>query len=169
VNRKLWAVFLAVGGIFPARPLGAQDQPDKLSPVQIQQIRALIQKTSARHSAPGASFAIGMGGQIDDDPRALIPNRARGYVFEAGELKNSRWSDMSSKMAAGGWDSTAPDWVRFMNAWMPGRFVSPATMRTMLEPYKLRSATIDNFGLGWFIDDSHGMKAGLYGGAARRR
>jgi serine beta-lactamase-like protein LACTB, mitochondrial len=106
----------------------------------------------------------GMTQTRDDDPRAIISNRARGYVVEAGELKNSRWSDMSSKMAAGGWLSTAPDLVRFMNAWMAARFLSPATMKTMLEPYKLRSGTVDNFGLGWFIDDYHGMRAGLYGG-----
>jgi len=106
----------------------------------------------------------GMTQTRDDDPRAIIPNRARGYVVEAGELKNSRWSDMSSKMAAGGWLTTAPDLIRFMNAWMAARFVSPGTMKTMLEPYKLRSGTIDNFGLGWFIDDYHGMNAGLYGG-----
>ncbi len=100
----------------------------------------------------------------DDDPRAIIPNRARGYIFENGELKNSRWSDMSSKMAAGGWITTAPDLVRFMNAWMAGRLVSQATMKQMLAPYPIHNGTIDNFGLGWFIDDYHGMKAGLYGG-----
>jgi len=126
-----------------------------------QEYRTFMRKTILEPAAMTATRA--------DDPRALIPNRARGYVFEAGELKNSRWSDMSSKMSAGGWVSTAPDLVRFMNAWMAGRFVSPATMRTMLEPYKLRSRTIDNFGMGWFIDDYHGMKAGLYPGAARRK
>jgi len=106
----------------------------------------------------------GMASTRDDDPRAIIPNRARGYIFENDEIKNSRWSDMSSKMAAGGWVSTAPDLVRFGNAWMEGRLVSQSTMRQMLEPYKLRKGTIDNFGLGLFIDDYHGMKSGLYGG-----
>lgn len=106
----------------------------------------------------------GMSSTRDDDPRAIIPNRARGYIFENGELKNSRWSDMSSKMAAGGWVSTAPDLVRFMNAWMEGRLVSQPSMKQMLEPYKLPKGTIDNFGLGLFIDDYHGMKSGLYGG-----
>jgi serine beta-lactamase-like protein LACTB len=106
----------------------------------------------------------GMNSTRDDDPRAIIPNRARGYVFENGELKNSRWSDMSSKMAAGGWLSTAPDLVRFMNAWMDVHLVSQSTMQQMLTPYKLRNGTIDNFGLGLFIDDYHGMKAALYGG-----
>jgi serine beta-lactamase-like protein LACTB, mitochondrial len=106
----------------------------------------------------------GMTSTRDDDPRAIIPNRARGYVLENGELKNSRWSDMSSKMAAGGWVSTAPDLVRFMNAWMEGRLVSQSTMQQMLTPYKVRNGTVDNFSLGLFIDDYHGMKSGLYGG-----
>ena len=64
-----------------------------------------------------------------------------GLHIRKGELKNSRWSDMSSKVAAGGWVSTAPDLVRFMNAWMEGRLVSQPTMKLMLEPYKLRSGT----------------------------
>jgi CubicO group peptidase (beta-lactamase class C family) len=108
----------------------------------------------------------GMASTRDDDPRALIQHRARGYILENGELKNSRWVDMSSKMAAGGWITTAPDLVRFMNWWMDGRFVSPQTMSLMLRPFVLRDgkSTVDNFGLGWFIDDYHGMKAGLYGG-----
>ena len=66
-------------------------------------------------------------------------------------------------MAAGGWLTTAPDLVRFMNAWMAEKLVSAPTMKSMLEPYKIQSGTIDNFGLGRFIDDYHGMKAGLYG------
>jgi serine beta-lactamase-like protein LACTB len=106
----------------------------------------------------------GMSATRDDDPRAIIPNRAKGYVLEGHVLKNSRWADMSSKMAAGGWITTAPDLIRFMNVWMAGRFVSAPTMKKMLEPYPLLEGTIDNFGLGWFIDDYHGMKAGLYGG-----
>jgi serine beta-lactamase-like protein LACTB len=108
----------------------------------------------------------GMTRTRDDDPRAIIPNRARGYIVEDGQLKVSRWVDMSSKMAAGGWVTTAPDLVRFMNAWMAGAFVSPATMTLMLTPYKLpdHNGTVDNFGLGLAIDDYHGMRAGLYGG-----
>jgi CubicO group peptidase (beta-lactamase class C family) len=108
----------------------------------------------------------GMAQTRDDDPRAIIPNRARGYIVEDGRLKNSAWVDMSSKMAAGGWITTAPDLVRFMNAWMAGRLVSQATMKTMLEPYRLprEGGTVDHFGLGWFIDDYRGMKAGFYGG-----
>jgi serine beta-lactamase-like protein LACTB, mitochondrial len=107
----------------------------------------------------------GMKDTRDDDPRAIIPNRARGYVFEDGQLKVSRWVDMSSKLAAGGWITTAPDLVRFMNAWMAGNLVSQEAMKTMLEPYRLpHDGTVDNYGMGWFVDDYRGMKIAFYGG-----
>ena len=102
----------------------------------------------------------------DDDPRAIIPNRAHGYVIENGALRNSAWADMSSKLPAGGWVTTAPDLVRFMDAWMSGTFVSAKTQAEMLTPYVLprHNGTVDGYGMGWFIDDYHGMRAGLHGG-----
>jgi serine beta-lactamase-like protein LACTB, mitochondrial len=108
----------------------------------------------------------GMAHTRDDDPRAIVPHRARGYIFEDGTLKVSRWVDMSSKMAAGGWITTAPDLVRFLNAWMEGKLISRAGMKAMLTAYVLprHGGTVDGFGMGWFLDDYHGMRAGLYGG-----
>lgn len=108
----------------------------------------------------------GMASTRDDDPRAIIPNRARGYVREKGALKNSRFVDMSSKLAAGGWVTTAPDLVRYMNAFMDGRLVSAKTEELMLSPYRLPrgKGTVDNFGMGWFIDFYHGSRMAVYGG-----
>src|SRR4051812_71881 len=54
-----------------------------------------------------------MSSTRDDDPHAIVPYRARGYIVEDGVLKNSGWADMSSKLPAGGWVATAPDVVRF--------------------------------------------------------
>jgi serine beta-lactamase-like protein LACTB, mitochondrial len=108
----------------------------------------------------------GMMHTRDDDPAAIVPHRARGYIIEDGMLHNSRAVDMSSKMAAGGWVTTVPDLVRFMQAWMDGKLLSQAGMTAMLTPYKLprHGGTVDGFGMGWFLDDYHGMRAGLYGG-----
>jgi len=108
----------------------------------------------------------GMTHTRDDDPRAIIPGRARGYIVENGELKNSRWVDMSSKMAGGGWITTAPDLVRYLNAYMAGRLVSATSMATMLEPYRLprNGGTVDEYGMGWFVRDYRGMRAGFHGG-----
>lgn len=108
----------------------------------------------------------GMASTREDDPRAIVPNRARGYVLHEGILENSGWADMSSKLPAGGWVTTAPDLVRFMIAWMDGKYVSPQTEALMLTPYVLprNRGTVDGFGLGWFLDDFHGLRAGLHGG-----
>ena len=108
----------------------------------------------------------GMASTRDDDPRAIIPHRARGYIIENGVMKNSGWTDMSAKMAAGGWVTTASDLVRFMTAWMDGKFVSPKTQALMLRPYVLprHGGTVDGFGMGWFLDDYHGTRAGFHGG-----
>jgi CubicO group peptidase (beta-lactamase class C family) len=102
----------------------------------------------------------------DDDPSAIVAHRARGYILQNGTLQNSRAVDMSSKLPAGGWITTASDLVQFLNAWMDGKLVSQPGMTQMLTPYKLprHGGTVDGFGMGWFIDDYHGMKAGLYGG-----
>jgi CubicO group peptidase (beta-lactamase class C family) len=108
----------------------------------------------------------GMTSTREDDPRAIIPNRAAGYVLEDGVLKVSRSADMSAKLPAGGWVTTASDLVRFMQAWMDGKFVSDSTRALMLTPYALprHGGTVDGFGLGWFLDLYHGMRAGLHGG-----
>jgi CubicO group peptidase (beta-lactamase class C family) len=109
----------------------------------------------------------GMTATRDDDPRVIIPKRAKGYVIEGGVLKNARWADMSAEMAAGGFITTAPDLVRFMLAWMKGDLVANETKAQMLAPYILpnKGGTVDHFGLGWFFDDYHGLKSAFYGGS----
>jgi serine beta-lactamase-like protein LACTB, mitochondrial len=107
----------------------------------------------------------GMTRTRDDDPRAIVPGRARGYIVEEGELRVARWTDMSHKLAAGGWVTTAGDLLRFMNAWMSGSYLPEDVRVRMLEPARLNDqATVDNYGTGWFIDDYHGLRAGLHGG-----
>jgi CubicO group peptidase (beta-lactamase class C family) len=102
----------------------------------------------------------------DDDPAALIAHRARGYRLEDGVLRNSAATDMSFKLAAGGWITTAPDLVRFLDAVMDDRLVSAETLTRMLTPYVLpdHGGTVDGYGMGWFLDDYHGQRAGYHGG-----
>ncbi len=108
----------------------------------------------------------GMTSTLDDNPRAIIPRRARGYIVENGVLQNSGWADMSSKLPAGGWVTTAPDLVRFMMAWTSGKYVSPKTQTMMLTPYVLprHGGTVDGYGMGWFLEEYHGLRAGFHGG-----
>ena len=109
----------------------------------------------------------GMRATRDDDPRAIIPGRSAGYLYADGTLTNAPLADMSAKMAAGGFITTAPDLVRFMQHWMAGGYGSAETRAAMLTPYRLPGGggTVDGFGMGWAIDDFRGHRAGLYGGS----
>lgn len=100
-----------------------------------------------------------------DDPRTVIPGRSRGYAIENRELKIAPWTDMSHKLAAGGWITNASDMLSFMNAWMSGKLVDSADRTTMLTPYRLSGgSTADNYGMGWFIDTYKGRRFAFHGG-----
>ena len=108
----------------------------------------------------------GMSKTRADDPRAIVPHRARGYVREHGELQSSRAVDMSAKLPAGGWITTASDLVRFMNALMDGRLVRKETLAEMLTPFVLPDGggTVDGYGLGLALSEHRGMRVGRHGG-----
>ena len=77
----------------------------------------------------------GMSSTQNDDAYAIVPGRARGYTSTPdGELRRSRFRDVSENLAAGGHLSTASDLVRFALAWNAGRLVSAASMEAITAP-----------------------------------
>lgn len=109
----------------------------------------------------------GMTDTRDDDPRALIPRRAEGYVIVDGELRNSRAVDMSSKLPAGGYVTTAVDLASFAVAVMNHELVSPETLGQMMTPVRLRDGEIVPFGLGWGLfpgEEWLGSREAFHGG-----
>lgn len=110
----------------------------------------------------------GMRRTRDDDPAAIIPGRAAGYVLtENGELENSRAVDMSSKLPAGGFITTAGDLARFAAAVMDGRLIEPTTLEQMITPVRLRSGEVVGYGLGWGLfpgEKWYGEREAFHGG-----
>lgn len=105
----------------------------------------------------------------DDNPSAIIPNRAAGYnLTEKGELINSRMVDMSNRMPAGGFLTTAEDLASFAIALMGNKLVSQKTFEQMVTPQKLKNGDTINYGFGWFLsppDDTwYGEKEVLHTG-----
>ena len=110
----------------------------------------------------------GMDATRDDDPRAIIANRAAGYVMEGGELRVSRQVDMSSKMPAGGYVTTAVELVKFAIAFQTDHLVAGATRERMLTHQKTSRGVATRFGIGWAlgeIDDPFlGVQEVMFGG-----
>lgn len=109
----------------------------------------------------------GMSDTRDDDPRALIPRRAEGYVIVDGELRNSRAVDMSSKLPAGGYVTTAVDLASFAVAVMSHELVSPETLDQMMTPVRLRDGEVVPLGLGWGLfpgEEWLGSREAFHGG-----
>lgn len=110
----------------------------------------------------------GMKATRDDDPAAIILRRARGYVRVAdGSLRNSRAVDMSSKLPAGGFITTAEDLARFGAAVMTHRIIGAETLEQMLTPVRLADGTIVPYGFGWGLfpgEDWYGEREAFHGG-----
>lgn len=109
-----------------------------------------------------------MNNTRDDDPLAIIPNRASGYILnESGELINSRMVDMSNRLPAGGFITTSQDLARFSVAVLENKLISKKTFEQMLTPQKTKSGAIVNYGLGWGLfpdEDWYGEKEAIHGG-----
>lgn len=110
----------------------------------------------------------GMARTRDDDPFAIVPGRAEGYTRgEDGTLRNSRFVDMSNRLPAGGYLTTAEDLARFAKAFMAGELVSAETRAVMLEPQRTRGGEVVAYGLGWGLfpgEDWYGEKEAFHGG-----
>lgn len=110
----------------------------------------------------------GMTATQVDDPSAIIPGRAAGYRRDStGRLLNARYVDMSNKIPAGGYITTAEDLVRFAAAFMDDRLVKADTRASMLTPQKTNDGEVFGYGLGWGLfpgEDWYGEKEAFHGG-----
>ena len=87
-----------------------------------------------------------------DDRLALIPRRTRFYSKEdSGVVVNAPAVDVSFKIPADGWLSTAEDMARFEVAMLKNRIVGRNTRRLMWTSQKTSDGKETGYGLGWQI------------------
>jgi CubicO group peptidase (beta-lactamase class C family) len=111
----------------------------------------------------------GMADSRDDDPAAIIPGRAAGYARVDGELRIATHVDMSNRLPAGGYLTTAPDLARFAAKFLDGGLVTRETRDAMLTEQVLKNGDTVNYGLGWgIIEDAAGHADGtaFHGGSS---
>jgi len=94
---------------------------------------------------------LGMEDSRLDDPRDVIPNRVRGYIFIGKDLKNSEYVDVSSRFSSGGVRSTVVDLLKYARGIMNGRLLKESTYREMCSSLALRSGLFTWTGLGWEV------------------
>jgi serine beta-lactamase-like protein LACTB len=94
----------------------------------------------------------GMTATRDDDPSAIIPNRASGYVIVDGQIRNAQMVDMSNRLAAGGYVTTVEDLARFAASVMAGTLLRSDTVRQMMTPTRLPNGQPVDYGLGWGME-----------------
>jgi serine beta-lactamase-like protein LACTB, mitochondrial len=111
----------------------------------------------------------GMTSTRVDDVRELIPNRAQGYVRDAGgQLLNSALADMSYKVPGGGLCGTAPDVARFGAALLSGQLVTRETLERMLTRQKTREGRVTGYGLGLTVGTRGGRREAWHQGGQER-
>ena len=100
-----------------------------------------------------------------DNPREIIPNRARGYQVVNGQLRNSEYVDISSRFAAGGTRSTVLDLLKYARGIMRGLILNQSTQREMFAPLVLRNGYMTGYGLGWGVHPRNGHFAVNHSGS----
>jgi CubicO group peptidase (beta-lactamase class C family) len=113
-----------------------------------------------------------LGGFSLDDPYNIVPNRVRGYLVDRnskmefndgrlvareyvngtnGEITNAHFYDISNRYAAGGFDASAEDLLRFVVAVGTGKVLQPETVEKMWTAQSTTDGKKTVFGLGWGV------------------
>jgi CubicO group peptidase (beta-lactamase class C family) len=94
-----------------------------------------------------------------DDALAIVPERVRGYhVDKHGLLSNSRAYDASNKYPAGGFTSSAEDYLRFVLAVGSGQILKPETLKQVWTDQRTLNGIETHYGLGWGVSNLKGRK-----------
>jgi CubicO group peptidase (beta-lactamase class C family) len=96
----------------------------------------------------------------------IIPNRAAGYRFLDGELKNQEWvSPTVNTTGDGALYLSVDDLIKWDAALSTEKIFKKQSLDTMWTPAKLNDGKATNYGFGWFIETVNGHKVIHHGGA----
>lgn len=128
---------------------------------------------AAIEGASGKSFAeylrdhlwmpLGMASTTMDNPRELVPNRARGYELVDGKIRNAQFVDVSTRFGGGGASGSVTDLLRFARGLNQGRLLSKEMVDVMHTPMADRAGRFTSYkggdwdyGMGWFVSPVNG-------------
>lgn len=86
-----------------------------------------------------------------DDPRLIIPNRARFYEWSNGQTLNATFVDNSYKWAGGGFISSVEDLVRFGSAHLGTDFLPQEALDLLFTSQRTTAGEETGYGIGWRV------------------
>jgi len=90
---------------------------------------------------------------------SIITNRAAGYVWENGELRNGRFiAPTILAYAGGGLRSTVLDLAKWDGALYTEKLLKRSTLDQMWTPMKLNDGSDSSYGFGWGVTNIHGHR-----------
>ncbi len=95
----------------------------------------------------------------------LIPGRVNGYRKEGTTYHNADYWSMSIAYAAGGLFSTATDLLRWHNRLLSHQLLKKETLEKAWQPYKLANGDTIQYGYGWMLHRSNGIRSIEHGGS----
>ena len=96
----------------------------------------------------------------------IIPNRAAGYRFVNGELKNQNWVSPSLNTTAdGALYLTVYDMAKWDAALYTEKLLKKSSLEQMWTPVKLNNGKTFPYGFGWALGEIRGHKIVEHGGA----
>jgi CubicO group peptidase (beta-lactamase class C family) len=99
---------------------------------------------------------LGMNDTRLDSPDDVIPNRAGGYRFIDGKLRNSEFIDISSRFAGGGTRSTVVDLLKFARGLNSGKLLSEKSLDLMSTSMATKAGYFTDYGMGWRLTPVNG-------------
>lgn len=89
----------------------------------------------------------------------IITNRASGYLWENGELRNGRFiAPTILAYAGGGLRSTVLDLAKWDAALYTEKILKRSSLDQMWTPMKLNDGSASSYGLGWGVTNYHGHR-----------
>jgi CubicO group peptidase (beta-lactamase class C family) len=100
---------------------------------------------------------LGMASTRVDDRRAIVPNRARAYLWTSGNLQRCE-PQVSPTMfiGSGSMISTVADLAKWDEALNSDALLNATSRKAMWTPAKLSDGTSTDYGFGWVISSTKG-------------
>jgi CubicO group peptidase (beta-lactamase class C family) len=108
---------------------------------------------------------LGMTASRMEDPRAIIPNRVRGYTLDNGKVVNSEYVDISSRFGGGGSRSTVGDMMKFVIGVADGKLLKRESVEAMWTSGVTKSGSATRYGFGFSLIPQNGRFHVAHNGA----